>query len=154
MLMSNSTPRWARRNQAIGADADGGQVPSQVTGALIQLTIGQASLIADHGESVGGTADLCLEELMDTEIQVVISRGGVPLHQELSTFGLSQKLHAAKTLIWSRHHALQQRLEMAEHTLDRPSLKPASHHTRSRAGRQERPSPSGDSLSDRRNQHL
>ena len=75
-------PLHAQADQRLGFHSQLLQVVRQLIGPLVQISVGQLPILADHGDRLGSTLYLRLKQLVETRVCRILGGGDIPLNQQ------------------------------------------------------------------------
>ena len=88
----------AKADDDLGGDAEAAEMSGQAFGALVELAVGEAGVVADEGDGVGRAGGLPREDF----VKRVVGGGGlgrrIPLHEQLAALGVGEKRDVAQGL--------------------------------------------------------
>jgi hypothetical protein len=76
--------------------------------AFVQLAVGELHISGDDGRGVGSESRLPLEELVETDVALIVGSGVVELPEQPVCFGLAEQRETRDRGLGLRDHALQQ----------------------------------------------
>ncbi len=110
------------RDEAVRANAQRAQMPSQLIGASVQLPIGEGGVGEAQSRGVRSSLDLGFEEEMGAGAAGEVTCGGVPLHQHALSLGRVHQRELGQAPLRMCGDALQQRLQVRGHPRDGASV--------------------------------